>query len=293
MRVSEETIGPKRAQELLDKHWVKEHQRKPSPSVVDDYARTMRAGQWMLTHQGIAIDEHGELIDGVHRLLAIVQSGTQVRMLVTRGIVSNGASSRGGLYAIDAIDRGRLRDVGQQLQLRHGYTNGNAIAAAAWSIIVTACHHEGIACGRSSTGKALHVLDAFGTEIRYCVANRPPLPGLRIGAVLGAFAMAMRAYPGEIKPAFDRYVTGEDLHKGDPIHALRNFLLTSPGSTGGSSAINRVRATLQALQKVVEKEPLKCIKSHSENGIAFFIKKQQPTFNKLLMVCGYADRGQR
>lgn len=290
MNVREETISPKRAREYLDKHWVKEHQRTPSPSTVEDYARTMRAGQWMLTHQGIAIDDKGELIDGVQRLLAIERAGVPVRLLVTRGVVSNGASSKGGLYAIDAIDRGRPRDVGQQLQLRHGYTNGNLVAASTWTIVAIACHSVGIDKGRATTAKALHVLDLFGSEIKHCVEHRPSLPGLRNGSVLGTFALAMRIYPADVKGAFERFVTGEGLLRGDPMFTLRNFFLSAPKGTTGSSQIDRARATAQALQKAVHKEPLKCVKSHSENGLQFFVEKQKPTVNRLLVVCGYSER---
>ena len=290
MNVREETVSPKRAREYLDKHWVKEHQRTPSPSTVEDYARTMRAGQWMLTHQGIAIDDKNELIDGVHRLLAIEQAGVPVKILVTRGVVSNGTSSKGGLYAIDAIDRGRLRDVGQQLQLRHGYLNGNSVAASAWTIVALACHSAGIDKGRASTAKALHVLDLFGAEIKHCVAQRPTLSGLRNGSVLGTFALAMRAYPADMKAAFDRFATGEGLLRGDPMFTLRNFFLASSKATSGNSQLDRARATAQALHKVVQKESLKCIKSHSENGLAFFVDKQKPTINRLLVVCGYSER---
>ncbi len=43
----------------------------------------MREGHWDTTHQGIAIASDGTLVDGQHRLLAIVESGVTVRMNVT------------------------------------------------------------------------------------------------------------------------------------------------------------------------------------------------------------------
>ena len=61
------------------------HQRALRDSVVDRYARVMKAGGWRLTHQGIAFDESGMLIDGQHRLWAIVLSGVSVWMMVHRG----------------------------------------------------------------------------------------------------------------------------------------------------------------------------------------------------------------
>ncbi len=45
-------------------------------------ARAMKAGHWQLTHQGIAFDTEGCLIDGQHRLWAIVESSVTVKMQV-------------------------------------------------------------------------------------------------------------------------------------------------------------------------------------------------------------------
>jgi hypothetical protein len=46
----------------------------------------MRAGNWKLTHQGIAFNCDGTLLDGQHRLAAIVKSGKDIQMLVARGV---------------------------------------------------------------------------------------------------------------------------------------------------------------------------------------------------------------
>lgn len=46
-------------------------------------AKDMREGHWDTTHQGIAIATDGTLVDGQHRLMAVVESGVTVRMNVT------------------------------------------------------------------------------------------------------------------------------------------------------------------------------------------------------------------
>ncbi|MFF2189002.1 hypothetical protein [Streptomyces sp. NPDC058155] len=43
-------------------------------------------GEWKLTHQGIAFDETGILLDGQHRLRAIIEANTPVEMLVFEGL---------------------------------------------------------------------------------------------------------------------------------------------------------------------------------------------------------------
>ncbi|MGW7577613.1 hypothetical protein [Streptomyces sp. NPDC054765] len=47
---------------------------------------TILRGEWKLTHQGIAFDETGALLDGQHRLHAIIEANTPVEMLVFDGV---------------------------------------------------------------------------------------------------------------------------------------------------------------------------------------------------------------
>lgn len=60
-----------------------QHNRPIRKTTVADYAQQMRNGAWQLTHQGLAFDVNGVLIDGQHRLAAIVQAGVIVPMMVT------------------------------------------------------------------------------------------------------------------------------------------------------------------------------------------------------------------
>lgn len=83
-----EEIGPERAQELLDT--LPDHgpskNRNRSRLRVARYAEDMEEGFWDVTHQGIAIDEFGVLMDGQHRLEAIVESGIPQILLVCVGV---------------------------------------------------------------------------------------------------------------------------------------------------------------------------------------------------------------
>jgi hypothetical protein len=49
-------------------------------------AQIMRQGGWRLTHQGIALDPEGNILDGQHRLYAVVEADTTVQMMVTSGM---------------------------------------------------------------------------------------------------------------------------------------------------------------------------------------------------------------
>jgi hypothetical protein len=52
---------------------------------IADYVEHIKTGHFLTTHQGIAFSDSGVLLDGQHRLHAIVQSGITVKMLVTTG----------------------------------------------------------------------------------------------------------------------------------------------------------------------------------------------------------------
>lgn len=84
MQISVETITPEKAQEILDKN-IKINRKVRSHSV-EVYAQMMKQGNWQLTHQGIAISDNGELLDGQHRLMAIIKSGVTLEMMVARGL---------------------------------------------------------------------------------------------------------------------------------------------------------------------------------------------------------------
>jgi len=78
-----ETITPEIAKKMLE---VNRHNRTINYRRVVMYARDMRAGKWLLTHQGIAFGEDGDLLDGQHRLLAVIEAGVPVRFTITRGL---------------------------------------------------------------------------------------------------------------------------------------------------------------------------------------------------------------
>lgn len=73
---------------LIAAEWLKRNltNRDVKPSKLKEYVRDMLAGAWRLTHQGIAFDRTGSLVDGQHRLLAICEAGVGVTMYVATGL---------------------------------------------------------------------------------------------------------------------------------------------------------------------------------------------------------------
>ena len=78
------TITPEIAANWLQKNM--KNNRRINKDTVKRYARIMKTGGWDLTHQGIAFDDKGVLIDGQHRLVAICMANKPVDMMVTWGV---------------------------------------------------------------------------------------------------------------------------------------------------------------------------------------------------------------
>lgn len=76
------SISPAIAERLLQRN---SGNRRLRDHKVREYADMMLRGVFVLTHQGICFDSNGALLDGQHRLAAIVKSNVTVLMSVTIG----------------------------------------------------------------------------------------------------------------------------------------------------------------------------------------------------------------
>lgn len=86
IKVSLVKVTPKMACDWLAKN---KGNRKLRGSHVELLARAMRDGTFQTTHQGVAFNDKKILIDGQHRLTAIVKSNTTQTLMVSHGVVSS------------------------------------------------------------------------------------------------------------------------------------------------------------------------------------------------------------
>lgn len=113
-----EVITPAMASDLLGRNTVN---RQPIERHVEHLSRQMSEGYWRDNGQPIILSESGTVLDGQHRLMAVVKSGRPARFLVVRGVGSD---------VMDTIDTGRSRQAKDVLSM-HGHTDAAALAAAA------------------------------------------------------------------------------------------------------------------------------------------------------------------
>ena len=117
-----EKITPQKAKQYLDSQ---ETNRTVSMKSVDAYTAEILSNRWEVNGESIKFDWFNRLIDGQHRLLAIVKANKAADCLVVRGVSPQSQ---------DTVDQGRKRSVGDVLGM-HGYKYGNALAATARLLI--------------------------------------------------------------------------------------------------------------------------------------------------------------
>lgn len=109
-------ITPDRAAELLKD---RDFNRSLNQNWVTTLSRDMKSGRWELTPQGIILAEDGRLLDGQHRMSAVVRAGIPVKFWVTEGAP---------IEIFKHLDTGRPRSMYDRLKIS-GYADPSQLAA--------------------------------------------------------------------------------------------------------------------------------------------------------------------
>lgn len=249
--VAVETITPAQAHALLGGNT---HNRLVS-SRVKDLARAMREGFWVLNGETIKVAKNGTLIDGQHRLLAIIEAKTPIQTYVVRGLP---------LVAQETVDIGRKRTLGDVLSIR-GEANYTILAAAlsvAWRLDTS---------GHLRSGGKLNMQPQHGELLQYLMDN----PGITKSVTLGSRVAHELRYPGgtaaglhylmakkraaEADDFWEGVVTGFGLSVGSPILALRQFLIRDLGTRHRSSGDYRAALAIKAWNAYVGGKSIRII----------------------------------
>lgn len=113
-----EEITPEKASMWLEKNLS--NNRPQTSNHIDFLANEMTAGHWRLNGEAVKFDLNNNLIDGQHRLRAVIKSGVNIISLVVRGIPTE------HFYTMDT---GKGRTTGNSLGFK-GFKNSIVLAAA-------------------------------------------------------------------------------------------------------------------------------------------------------------------
>jgi hypothetical protein len=123
MKVTKQLITPDDAKELLN---MSVGNRNISDSKVATYANDIRTGRWIEdTYEFIKISKEGFLLDGHHRLNAIIKANISISLNIVRGVDSE---------IMNVIDTGKSRNSNDALKI-NGVQNSTNIASIISSVI--------------------------------------------------------------------------------------------------------------------------------------------------------------
>lgn len=211
MKTVVEKITPDVARKYLECNY---ENRTIRQSWVASLVDTIQRGGWVKTHQGIAFDTTGRLVDGQHRLMAIAQSGRTVECLVSRDL-------REGSYRY--IDAGKSRNLQDRIKLTEDpFENGIAVR------ITKAYCHATIAKASSRVSIDLvenQFLQMADEVLLVARGFRKYLYRLTVAPVGAAIAVYIKHHPEQGGEFLESFTHGTGLEKLSPVLTLREALL--------------------------------------------------------------------
>lgn len=237
VRAKEMVVTPAMAKMWLEKSAPNRHL---SEIVVERYAEDMRQGRWLVNGATIVMGQSGEILDGQHRLHAIVKTGMPMNTIVVSGVADE---------AYKTMDTGRPRSVGDHLKAM-GLPNPSNVAAMARSWLVFNRYRE----FTSELGKvfshqeviatALANAEEFNIALNGAAATYKALRGsLATWAVLWIKFGEIDAHDRDL--FFEGLATGANLRTDSPVFALRRYMLEHQRSR--QRGLSVLQSTLGAL----------------------------------------------
>lgn len=191
--------------------------RKIDQRRVVKYANMMRSKLWKLNGESIIFSKSGKLLNGQHRLWAVIESGQAVEFLVVRGVEDN---------CFDSLDNPKVRDGSTVLSLA-GRKNCKVLSAAlAWKWKYDSGQINGIlGPSPSEVCKMAEENEDFQDSATQVMSDRK-LSRICAPSVT-AFCMAMFRRQSETRAEifFDGLSTGANLEECSPVYLLRERLI--------------------------------------------------------------------
>ncbi len=229
----------------------------PSPAVVARYAWDMSHERWDLTEEPIAFDSDGYLVQGQHRLMAVVKSGVSVSFYL--------AENAPGIWA--TRDRGYSRRAGHFLRWSEGEHADDPRLGAALNCLALLVTY--------STHTVFHaflqeLLLAHEQGFRWALGA---LPARVFPAVAAALAYAYPVCPHQVEAFAEDFVSGVGLERGSPALALRQTIPPrAPQKEGKRSLMLR---TFMALRAFVNDKPIARVEAIESARVFFEEWRQQ------------------
>lgn len=198
-------------------------QRRLDMNRVKVNAGVMGRHEWLITNQGLAFDFAGRLIDGQHRLHAVIKSGVAVPFLV---VFMDHETMR-------VIDAGKKRTTADLLTITHPEIKSAVVVAAIANahLQIRAALARNIQLGNSYDApnwRQLAEYEEHQTAIRGIMEYHTPI---KTAPLLGASMVAMPVDPVKITAFLESVKSGAGLAEGSPALLARNYILSREHSS--------------------------------------------------------------
>jgi hypothetical protein len=212
-------VTPDIAREWLDTMVAN---RNVSATNLTTLMRAMEEGRWHTDGSPIKFNTHGHLIDGQHRLRAVINTGLAQTFLVVWGVPDE---------AMTTLDTGKMRNRGDVLKIHDpALTDVNNVASVATIMVrwVRGFRGNNLRNEYISNDALVHFYDKNKDDI--VASNRY---SYRVTNALGAgsrqsFGLCYWLFSmidtDDAEFFWDRLVDGQGLESGNPIYALRELL---------------------------------------------------------------------
>ena len=219
MKASIKSITPQKARVILKNN---PSNRKVNDRHVTKLAKQMRAGDWKDNGQTIVISEQGQLMDGQHRLHAIIEADVAQKMLIVEGADNQ---------SILTIDTGKSRGLADSFEI---YGHNYATAKAALTNLLVRHHLK--ALHKQQGGSITHDL-CFERKIQcymehekaltyWCqiIRRKTDIAGLNLNHLAYACFMLERVYKKtKVLDFIDKIKNGGD-YKNSPTHRINQYV---------------------------------------------------------------------
>lgn len=209
IRTEVQTVTPKLATEWLAASQGNRHMRHEA---VAGFAQQMKRGDWQLNGEAIVFDETGRLINGHHRLMAVIVAGCDVKMLVTMGVKPE---------AIFTVDTGTSRTLADHLTLNAG-TNSKVRGSYLGMCVRILCGFT-VQLRTIESYRSWEPIFHKGTE-KYLELGCFTKPLMRRATVASPLILAHKHDEQQVEQMMVDLRDGSNLMAGDPMLTLREYL---------------------------------------------------------------------
>ena len=210
-------ITPDMAAKMLE---LNSMNRNISQLNVTRYANDMASGAWDQNGETIKVAEDGTILDGQHRLWAIIESGVTVTMIVVYNVQKK---------AIGSIDSGIIRYFRDLLKIKGSLHPATAalITKFAW---IYENYDNQLRAGSAKTETRNSILEPYYDENRELIEQAAAVAECGahhfVKSHMGfCFYLFLRRNPQKAEDFIKLVKTGENLYTGHPIMTLRTKLV--------------------------------------------------------------------